>query len=600
MAGRERPASTGMVKAAKVGPSLAKTGKKRRPKAAMNGGAHGEEGKGAKKGKKGKVAEKEGKDISKDAGTEVASRVAQALEGSEGSAAALRELLEELARFPGLRAKRRVGSAASAASEGTAVDADDFYDNVVKIYTTSQEPDYANPWQREGVESCTGSGVVLMVGSKQMILTAAHVVANQTFVQVQRSGVASPDKYIAQVYAVRHECDLAVLSVDDDEFWDGLSAAPIGALPAHRDVVLVAGFPVGGEELSVTQGVVSRIEGQEYAQSSRRLLAVTVDAAINSGNSGGPVFVESGALVGIAFQADDDSENIGHIVPPPVILHFLEGVERHGPAGYKGFPSAGLAWQELTNPYLRRRAGLDTKASGVLVTDVFYGNTCSEVVQRHDVITAVDGCAVARNGTVACKGFGRHARVDLDVIFTTFQCGEAIRLELVRDGAPIEVEVTAQPVNDLVPLAQYDRNPPYFIYCGLVFQPLSTDFIGALEDDDTTLDYIMECGNVTPDRRQVVVLGSTLTDKVNVGYNALSYAPITKVNGAPVVDLLDFVAKVEATLTEVVEFETASKEVIVVPGPRDAEAQAANKRILKRYKVPSDRCLEHTAITNGG
>lgn len=73
------------------------------------------------------------------------------------------------------------------------------------------------------------------------------------------------------------------------------------------------GYPIGGESLSVTAGVVSRIELQEYAQGGETLLAIQIDAAINSGNSGGPVINEHDQLVGVAFQslATLDSENIG-------------------------------------------------------------------------------------------------------------------------------------------------------------------------------------------------------------------------------------------------------------------------------------------------
>jgi S1-C subfamily serine protease len=83
-------------------------------------------------------------------------------------------------------------------------------------------------------------------------------------------------------------------------------------------------------QISVTEGVVSRIEVQPYSHSLKIALAVTVDAAINSGNSGGPVMNQKGELVGIAFQALEGAEAIGHIVPPVVIKHFLHGIERFG------------------------------------------------------------------------------------------------------------------------------------------------------------------------------------------------------------------------------------------------------------------------------
>jgi hypothetical protein len=170
--------------------------------------------------------------------------------------------------------------------------------------------------------------------------------------------VTDPELRPARIFAVAHECDLALLELetDDPSFWGGIVPVEFGALPSLRSRVFVAGFPVGGDELSITDGVVSRIEGQPYEHSQRQLLAVTVDAAINAGNSGGPVFNEvlyalfschrrlfqEGKLIGIAFQALVGAENTGHIIPAPVMLHFVEGVKRLGPANYLGFPS--LVW----------------------------------------------------------------------------------------------------------------------------------------------------------------------------------------------------------------------------------------------------------------
>ena len=85
--------------------------------------------------------------------------------------------------------------------------------------------------------------------------------------------------------------------------------AAASALPLLRDKVFVLGFPIGGDELSITEGVVSRIEAQSYSHSHARALAVTVDAAINSGNSGGPVVSQdTGEVVGVAFQGYAGSE----------------------------------------------------------------------------------------------------------------------------------------------------------------------------------------------------------------------------------------------------------------------------------------------------
>lgn len=73
---------------------------------------------------------------------------------------------------------------------------------------------------------------------------------------------------------------------------------------------------MGGECISITAGVVSRVEMTTYANAGQDLLSVQIDAAINPGNSGGPVVNGNGELVGVAFQSlsDYDVENIGYVV----------------------------------------------------------------------------------------------------------------------------------------------------------------------------------------------------------------------------------------------------------------------------------------------
>ena len=80
------------------------------------------------------------------------------------------------------------------------------------------------------------------------------------------------------------------------------------------------------------QGVVSRLEVTPYAHVSAELLGVQIDAAINSGNSGGPAFNGEGECVGIAFQSmkSEDADGIGYVIPTPVIDHFISDYEKNG------------------------------------------------------------------------------------------------------------------------------------------------------------------------------------------------------------------------------------------------------------------------------
>lgn len=102
----------------------------------------------------------------------------------------------------------------------------------------------------------------------------------------------------------------------------------------------------------------------QYSHGGCELLAVQIDAAINSGNSGGPVFNEVGQCVGIAFQsiADSDVENIGYMIPTPVIVHFLQDYKMN--KMFTGFANLGISWQKMEAPDLRSSFGVKSVDSG--------------------------------------------------------------------------------------------------------------------------------------------------------------------------------------------------------------------------------------------
>lgn len=452
---------------------------------------------------------------------------------------------------------------------------------VVRVYCTYQDPDYESPWQSVAPRNSTGSGVVI---GKRQILTGAHVVANATFVQVQRQ--SDPEKVVARVVAISHDSDLALLEIDDPKFARGIAPARIGDLPRLRDAVQVVGYPVGGEEVSITEGVVSRIEVQRYEHSQRYLLAVTVDAAINDGNSGGPVFAR-GKVVGIAFQSLPDAELIGEMVPAPVIKRFLDGV-RLGKD--PRVPGLGITTQQLENPALRNHLGMQRGESGVLVTAVQYGSSGWGKLQRGDVLMSLDGMRIADNGTVRYRG---RFRCQFDVVVGDHHVGDRVPARLLRGGKRQNVELLLEPMQWLVPRAEFETMPSWFVFGGLVFQRLTAEYLRNWGDHwwdkaPKELLHLYHAGNRTPDRQEVVVLAQVLADAVNVGYAPFANDLVVGVNGHRPVDLADFVRVVDAAAGEVV-LELSSGGTLLLDA---GGARAAQARILERYHVPGDRSVD--------
>ncbi|HPN12924.1 MAG TPA: S1C family serine protease [Spirochaetota bacterium] len=160
----------------------------------------------------------------------------------------------------------------------------------------------------------------------------------------------------------------------------------MSALPGIRDKVGVYEFPAGGDELSITEGVMSRIEHVRYAHSSIRLMSCQIDAAINSGNSGGPV-IKDGSIVGVAFQAIETGQIIGYIIATHVIDHFLRDI-RDG--RYDGFPDLELVLRNMENPDLRKYYHMGRNKTGVLVNRIEYLSPALGVLAEGDIILHSD------------------------------------------------------------------------------------------------------------------------------------------------------------------------------------------------------------------
>ena len=120
-------------------------------------------------------------------------------------------------------------------------------DSVVKVFVTSNSIDFYRPWQTKGNKHSTGSGCIL---DGNRILTNAHVVDDHTFIQVRKN--SDPKKYTAKLVAIGHDSDLALLSVDDPEFFKGTHPLNLGKLPKLQDTVSVIGYPIGGDKISIT------------------------------------------------------------------------------------------------------------------------------------------------------------------------------------------------------------------------------------------------------------------------------------------------------------------------------------------------------------
>ncbi|OEL29463.1 Protease Do-like 9 [Dichanthelium oligosanthes] len=477
-------------------------------------------------------------------------------------------------------------------------------DAVVKVFCVHTEPNFSLPWQRKRQYSSSSSGFI--IGGRR-VLTNAHSVEHYTQVKLKKRG--SDTKYLATVLAIGTECDIgmhdwtclivtilavkhSMLTVEDDEFWKGVSPLEFGSLPALQDAVTVVGYPIGGDTISVTSGVVSRIEILSYVHGSTELLGLQIDAAINSGNSGGPAFNDKGKCVGIAFQSlkHEDAENIGYVIPTPVINHFIEDYQKSGE--YTGFPILGIEWQKMENPDLRKAMGMKSDQKGVRVRRVEPTAPESGCLQPSDILLSFDGIHIANDGTVP---FRHGERIGFSYLVSQKYTGEKAHVKLLRNSKIHEFNIKLATHKRLIPAHIKGKPPSYYIVAGFVFTVVSVPYLRSesaicqygkdYEYDAPVklLDKLMHAMAQSPDE-QLVVVSQVLVADINIGYEDIVNIQVLAFNGTPVKNLKHLATMVEECNDAFLKFDLDYDQLVVL---EMKTAKAATQDILTTHCIPS-------------
>jgi S1-C subfamily serine protease len=460
--------------------------------------------------------------------------------------------------------------------------------SVVLIRSVKQAIDQRTPWKTQAMRQTAGSGVII---SGSRVLTNAHNVSDCRYLELRKENLAK--RYRARVLFVGHDCDLAVLAVDDSTFFEGMLPLELAGIPKVNSTVSTYGFPIGGGRISVTEGVVSRIEMDTYAHSaSGAHLVIQTDAAINPGNSGGPV-IQDGKVVGIAFQGLREAENIGYLIPTTVIDHFLEDIED---GRYDGFGSLGLfLFTGLHNRNLGDYLAVPANEDGVVVTGTMMHSSLESVLQRNDVLTQMAEYDIDNDAMVTIHGL----RLYLSAAVDSQQIGDTVPLTFYRQGKKMTATATIALNRPVLERAhQYDEPPRYVCFAGLVFVPATRDFLQTWGRDwpekiPFYLRYLYahsEELNEDRQRKEYVVLSEIMPDKVNSYAGEFSNLVVDTINGQKIHRLEDirdaFAGTSEGYLQ--ISFMGQNQPLLI-----DAEmAHAKQTSILQRYNIPAEARLE--------
>lgn len=261
----------------------------------------------------------------------------------------------------------------------------------------------------------SGSGVIISASGE--ILTNHHVIASMGGDNTLEVKTSDGKTYKATVLGKDKELDIALIKIDAAH----LPFAKLGESDSLRigEWVVAIGNPFGLEH-TVTQGIISA-KGRKLDPGVSSFLQT--DAAINRGNSGGPLLNLRGEVVGINTAINPAGQNIGFAVPISMVSRILKDL-RSGKPVSRGY--LGITPQDLDQAY---QEALGAK-QGVVVSAVEKGQAADKAgLQRLDVISQVDGQAVTSPDELVAAVSGRRA-------------GETIKLTVLRDGKTLTLMAT--------------------------------------------------------------------------------------------------------------------------------------------------------------
>jgi len=469
--------------------------------------------------------------------------------------------------------------------------------SVVKVFSTVRYPDFYQPWTKESPNEITGSGVVI---EGKRILTCAHVVLYASQVQVQANQAG--DKISATVEFIAPGIDLAVLKLDDPTFFDSHLPLPRAKmLPDIKDAVMVYGYPEGGTSLSITKGIVSRIEFTTYNFPVSGL-RIQIDAAINPGNSGGPAVVGD-KMIGLAFSRFGSADNIGYIIPNEEISLFLQDI---ADGHYDGKPAMFDELQTLENPALRPFLKLDKSVHGMVVHKPDNPDPAYPL-KEWDVITKIGGAPVDDQGMIKV---GDNLRVRFQYLVQKTAKDGKLPLTVVRAGKEIRVELPVSPKYSMVTPDLGDAYPSYFIYGPLVFSTATEQFIRGLTGNsrgDRWISWLTARNSplitryddkpAFPGEELVVVPSPFFPHKLAEGYSPPFCEVVKTVNGIPIRNLDHLVEVLRDAKGDfiTVAFYDRGGETLVFPR---ATMVAATDDILSDNGIRSQGSPDTMAIWN--
>lgn len=465
--------------------------------------------------------------------------------------------------------------------------------SLVRLQITTARYSAARPWRREVGSTYEVTGLVRPGGR---ILLSAGPVQHAVNIQVRRHG--SYKQFEGRVLVVDLEANLAMVVVEDPEFFQGLSAIPYSSDPGpgktYKAVRVDDRFNIETSEVTVSELV-------PIADYGFTRLPVAIFRSDPSFKAGGLILDDRGIVGMIGFVDGEDKaeavfssrlrdfESMVKKASPPA--RAPEGQPGKKPDGYQGFPAQGFFFASLEDPALRQYYGVK-KEHGVLITTVLDGCSVSDYFRAGDVLIELDGYEVSPAGDYLDPELGWQP-VDLlfvrDVRGRPRKVGEKLSMTIVRQGKEKKLQVPLKAYSggaERIPWT-ISGAPSYLMHEGFLFLELSVPFLkerfgSKWETRALALSYLYEQKKYyKPGEKKdrILVLSDILPAESTRGYEQFVGEQVVSVNGKEVDSL--------AQLKETLENREESRAVLELRSGRKIYMSTGqgNEDLRRRYGI---------------
>ena len=442
-----------------------------------------------------------------------------------------------------------------------------WFNKAVLIKSYKQSYDWLNPWEKRNIKTKIGIGLVVDINNSKKIflnkkikntlylLTTAEISYDATLIEVTRKDVLQP--FIAKIHIIDPAINLALLKIDNLEFWKKLEPVNWSKLD-----VLEKNISDNVQTLKIKSAEEWHYQSAKIEQMAvgyRRLLNAWFPhmkiSGFSRGGQGYPI-IKDNKTVGMMLEI---KKGEAKVIPTEMILEFLKHSKIKK---YKSLAHRGFNWKKLPQKSTAEYYKIPYQKSGILISRVLPYGTGSDVLLRGDYLTKIGQWQISYEGKINHPKWG-VALFDL-LFLDILKVGETIELNLIRNGEPINLmtEVSSfEDIGRLVPLEKIGDRPRYIINGGFLFQELSLNYLQMwgknwdsrapmrlrlFLENKRSLNTFLKSKKDTKNKSikknfnsRIVLVTKVIPDEINIGYQKISNAIVLKINNKEIDSLED-------------------------------------------------------------